>query len=477
MAMEKTHGHVPPEEMGENLLGHPASDAIRAIWELFAEQRDGLSSKMTGSRSYSIISQLISEKLVAAGIDSTSIRMNETLSLPGSYGVDRPWDIVLVVGGIPVAAIEIVIQVGRFASNNFGNRTSEFLSMAADVNRPYDVEELRQHKPCLGIVFILEETREVTAPLRRRQGLMSASMNPDADTSLRDRYAAFFQRLLGDLTYDAICYLSATPLPDIKVSEPSEDMSFERFIDTIVQRAASVASLNEDRDLTSVKFGKLLALRDDLGRVMTGLTSTPVGLSAAEHAVIERRRQLVRELIAMSLAPDVNETKMHTAISNHYWLFGGQYVGVAARRDLMPLDEHDIPLLCADGSLEIVELKGPEASIVKRYRNHLIVSAEVHDAVSQCISYLRTIDELGAALRTTHRNEIGHDYDYRRARGVVVIGHPDRVRLDGVSRENVDQAIRSYNAHLSRVRVVTYADLLESAERALRFEREVNRDN
>src|SRR5579859_1247021 len=112
MAMEKTHGHVPPEEMGENLLGHPASDAIRAIWELFAEQRDGLSSKMTGSRSYSIIFQLISEKLVAAGIDSTSIRMNETLSLPGSYGVDRPWDIVLVVGGIPVAAIEIVIQVG-----------------------------------------------------------------------------------------------------------------------------------------------------------------------------------------------------------------------------------------------------------------------------------------------------------------------------------------------------------------------------
>ena len=143
----------------------------------------------------------------------------------------------------------------------------------------------------------------------------------------------------------------------------------------------------------------------------------------------------------------------------------------------MPLDQHDIPLVCADGSLEIVELKGPESSVVKRYRNHLIVSCEVHEAVSQCISYLRTIDEMGAGLRTTHRNEIGQDYDYRRARGVVVIGHPDRIKLDGVSRENVDQAVRSYNAHLSRVRVVTYADLLESAERALGFEGEVSGDS
>jgi hypothetical protein len=84
---------------------------------------------------------------------------------------------------------------------------------------------------------------------------------------------------------------------------------------------------------------------------------------------------------------------------------------------------------------------------------------------------------MGPALRTTHRNEIGVDYDYRRARGVVVIGHPDRIRLDEISREHVDQAIRSYNAHLSRVRVVTYADLLESAERALRFEVEVNRNS
>jgi hypothetical protein len=83
---------------------------------------------MIGNRSYSIVSQLISEKLVAAGIDSASMRTNEALSLPGSYGLDRPWDIVLTVGGIPVAAIEIVIQVGSSPSKSFRNRTSELLT-------------------------------------------------------------------------------------------------------------------------------------------------------------------------------------------------------------------------------------------------------------------------------------------------------------------------------------------------------------
>ncbi len=136
----------------------------------------------------------------------------------------------------------------------------------------------------------------------------------------------------------------------------------------------------------------------------------------------------------------------------------------------MPLDQRDIPLVCADRSLHVVELKGPENKIVRWHRNHLIVADKVHQSVSQCVNYLRTVDDLGAAMQTVHPNELGLDYDYRRARGTVVIGHQDRSRPDGVTREQVDQTIRSYNAHLSRVQVITYDDLLDSAERALTFE-------
>jgi len=97
------------------------------------------------------------------------------------------------------------------------------------------------------------------------------------------------------------------------------------------------------------------------------------------------------------------------------------------------------------------------------------VANEVHEAVNQCLNYLRTLDELGAALRTHYRNESGIDFDLRRARGTVILGHPDRSSSVEATREQIDQTLRSYNAHLSRLRVLTYADLLESAERALQF--------
>ena len=74
----------------------------------------------------------------------------------------------------------------------------------------------------------------------------------------------------------------------------------------------------------------------------------------------------------------------------------------------------------------------------------------------------------GVALETAYRKEHGGDYDMRRAFATVVIGHPAHVTRAGARL--IDQTLRSYNAHLSRVEVITYATLLGTAERALAFE-------
>ncbi|MFC4533980.1 Shedu anti-phage system protein SduA domain-containing protein [Sphaerisporangium dianthi] len=455
---------------------HPAEEAIRRSWESRARSNHELHVGRVISGGYPHLVQLVASKLIEAGIDASAIRTNEMLGLPGSYGVDDRWDLVVVADGIPVAAIEIKGMAGKGLGNNYRNRISELLSRGADVDRQYSTGALKMHKPCLGVLFLLEEAEGSTRPISKPATLIQTEDGSSSAASYKDRFGEFFDRLLRDRLYDAVCYLTATPLPDVQVSEPRPDMGFDNFVSVIAERVSHLDSLKNATGLDSVRFGELLALRNDLGSVMSGLTSTPIGLSAAELAVIERRRQIVNELIALSLDPRVNETRMQKAIGNNYWLFGGQYTGIASRRNLMPLDEHDIPLICADGSLEIFELKGPEAKIVKRHRNHLVVSNEVHEAVSQCISYIRTIDETGATLQTVHHNELGLDYDYRRARGVAVIGHPSRVEIDGIDHGKVDQAIRSYNAHLSRVRVVTYADLLESAEGMLSFESEISRE-
>jgi hypothetical protein len=98
----------------------------------------------------------------------------------------------------------------------------------------------------------------------------------------------------------------------------------------------------------------------------------------------------------------------------------------------------------------------------------------VHEAVSQAMNYLRALDELGPGLEKTYRNELGQSYDMRRVFATVVIGHPahvDSVAESGIPSEaTVDQTLRSYNAHLSRVEVMTFKSLLDAAARALKFE-------
>ena len=247
----------------------------------------------------------------------------------------------------------------------------------------------------------------------------------------------------------------------------SEVAATGRFhvIDTASPLAALI-DLVDDRGINTHSLVDALTRRDDLGALVAALASTHEGLPAAEGALISQRRDLVERLRQMAEDPATTETDLQRLIGNAYWLFGGRYVGVADRRNLAPLDQHDIPLLGADGTLHIVELKGPHIpNLVRRHRNHWIVGTDVHEAASQAMNYLRTLDETGASLSTTYRNEFGVDYDMRRVFATVVIGYPS-----SEDRRTAEQTIRSYNSHMSRVEVITYATLIDTAEKALEFE-------
>jgi hypothetical protein len=235
---------------------------------------------------------------------------------------------------------------------------------------------------------------------------------------------------------------------------------------------ASLLDLLSGTQVDVREFVSALEGRPDLSEVVSALATTTVGLAAAEGAVIEKRRRLIATLRDLAEDPSTTETDLHRAIGSAYWLFGGRYVGLADRRSFTALDQYDIPLLEANGTIHIVELKGTNIpKLIYKHRSHYVVGKEVHEATSQAINYLRTLDESGAVISTTWKNEFGVEYDMRRVFATVVIGYPDRVDADMPDVERVvDQTIRSYNAHLSRVEVLTYKSLLDAAERALQFE-------
>jgi len=230
----------------------------------------------------------------------------------------------------------------------------------------------------------------------------------------------------------------------------------ERFASSIAESQAS---------------GRSLADEPNLNVLLSGLVSQTAGLRAAEMAVIEGRRRLLSELQELVTAPAANETAMQQVLQNNHWIFGGQYVGVSPRRDLVPMQQHDILLVAADKNVTIVELKGPGDPLLGRPRNnHLTISSAVNDAVGQCMNYLRSMDEFALSLATRHSIDLALDYDFRRADAIVVIGHPAHPGHITADRVQIDQVVRMYNSHLSRIKVLTYADLLESAGRALQFD-------
>lgn len=250
-------------------------------------------------------------------------------------------------------------------------------------------------------------------------------------------------------------------------SEVSEAGRY-RIIDAEDPASAIIEALQGDNiDLT--KITTALSQGGALGELLPLLLSDRVAQILVEQAAIQRRRELVQSLQELAAQPGTTETQMQEAMGVAYWLFGGRYTGVM-KRNTMPMDQHDFLLSNADGSVHVIELKGPcIPALVKKWRSHWIVGTDVHEAVSQAMNYLRGLDELGAAMATTYRNEHGIDYDMRRNFATVVIGHPDHVSDNSADEKVVSQTIRSYNAHLSRVEVVTYKSLFDAAERMLAF--------
>ncbi|MER5882984.1 Shedu anti-phage system protein SduA domain-containing protein [Streptomyces sp. NPDC001941] len=177
---------------------------------------------------------------------------------------------------------------------------------------------------------------------------------------------------------------------------------------------------------------------------------------------LQRRAAGLRALRTVTLDPYATEHDVQKALEGQYWIFGGAYVGEAAHRRLVPGDEVDIPLVRGDGALHVVELKRAMSlrdPLVKRHRGGWVATAPVHDAVGQAINYLVGLDEHRERIRT----EFG--LDTRRAGAMVLIGHP--AAHPEVPEEAVNEALRTLNAQLVRVEVLTYKELVDNAERAL----------
>lgn len=214
--------------------------AVQQFWDARARQQQkqveaghldaGTRGAATGGTQMGRLERLVRDLLVEAGLDAQHIHTRTALELPGYYRPEKKWDLLVVAEGQLVTAIEFKSQVGPSFGNNFNNRVEEAVGSAPDIWVVYREGRFETApRPLLGYFFLLEDEPKVHRPV----GVKEAYFPVDPvfqGASYSQRYELLCRRLLLKRLYDTACLTLATKITPTKVSHPTDDLTFQRFV-------------------------------------------------------------------------------------------------------------------------------------------------------------------------------------------------------------------------------------------------------
>ncbi len=181
---------------------------------------------------------VIRDLLEESGIGKPVIFTERSVELPGWFRPEKKWDLLVVVDGCLIAAIEFKSQVGSFG-NNYNNRTEEALGSATDIWAAYREGAFKPSiRPWLGYLMLLEEAPESVRPVRAQEPHFKVFPEFKSASYAR-RYEILLTKLVRERLYDSACFLlsdrNAGPAGGYR--EPSVELNFENFINSLMARA------------------------------------------------------------------------------------------------------------------------------------------------------------------------------------------------------------------------------------------------
>ena len=234
-----------PMQTDENIfdgLGSRLSRAVAAYWltrerqtskQSASGQTDqGARSAVTGGAQMDGFIGLLTEILVAAGIDRQHIFLKSRLELPGFFRPTKEWDILVVRNNQLIIALETKSQVGPSFGNNFNNRTEEAMGSALDLWTAYREGALNKTvNPWLGYLFLLEDCPQSQRPVKAREPHFKV-FEEFKDASYAKRYELFCRKLVRERHYCSSAFLMADKAGGLrgKYHEPASDLTFELFV-------------------------------------------------------------------------------------------------------------------------------------------------------------------------------------------------------------------------------------------------------
>ncbi len=227
--------------------------AVRQFWGTRGNQarRQGAKSgardsgnrtAVTGGKQMDGFVELVRDFLVDCGIDRSNIFCNQAVELPGWFRAEKKWDLLVIVRGQLIAAMEFKSQVGSFG-NNFNNRSEESLGSATDIWTAYREGAFSlSQRPWLGYVMVLEEVARSLSHVAVKEPHFPVF--PEfREASYARRYEILMAKLVRERLYDsATLLLSSNGSAETgDYRQPSTELSFESLLTSLRGRAMAIA--------------------------------------------------------------------------------------------------------------------------------------------------------------------------------------------------------------------------------------------
>ena len=230
-------------------LGQKLKEAVSRFWSSRETQAQKQGSKtgvrdagaraaVTGGSQMDGFVELVRDLLEESGLDKPVVFCERYVEIPGWFRPEKKWDLLVVVEGCLIAAIEFKSQVGSFG-NNYNNRTEEAVGSATDVWAAYREGAFKPSaRPWLGYLMLLEEAPESTRPVRAQEPHFKV-FDEFRAASYAKRYQILLTKLVRERLYDATCFLmsNSTDGPKGFYKEPAAELSFSNFVASLTAKA------------------------------------------------------------------------------------------------------------------------------------------------------------------------------------------------------------------------------------------------
>ncbi len=243
--------------LSERRIKSGINQAVRHFWETRFDQAQkqrasgrsdqGARGAVTGGKQMDGFVRLVRDIIKETGLPDKCIHTSSCLELPGYFRPEKKWDLIVIDGGLLLAAIEFKSQIGPSFGNNFNNRCEEAIGSAQDIWTAYREGAFpSSHRPWLGYVMMLEDCPRSTSPVSVRQPHFPVF--PDfVNASYAARYQLLMTKLVQERLYDSTCFLMSSRKTGLqgKYTFPDEHLSFTKLAASLSGKIAAHMFLNQ----------------------------------------------------------------------------------------------------------------------------------------------------------------------------------------------------------------------------------------